>query len=126
MRVFRDMELVEQIGSGMSRILEVYDRSIFKFTPNFMTVSFPIDGSFGNGGNESGNDGNESGNENYERILGQITLDPSIRLDDLVEKTNIPKRTVSRLTRKMQEDGVIKRIGSARSGRWEITANYVK
>jgi len=27
MRVFRDMELVEQIGSGMSRILKAYDRS---------------------------------------------------------------------------------------------------
>jgi predicted HTH transcriptional regulator len=90
-----------------------------------MTVSFPLEGNFGNDGND-GNDGNESGNdgnENYEKILIQITLDPSIRLDGLVEKTNIPKRTVSRLTKKMQEDGVIKRIGSARSGRWEITAN---
>jgi len=46
MRIFRDMELVEQIGSGMSRILKVYDRSIFKFTPNFLTVSFPTEESF--------------------------------------------------------------------------------
>ena len=30
MRVFRDMELVENFGSGMHRILQAYDRSIFQ------------------------------------------------------------------------------------------------
>jgi len=35
MRVFRDMELVKQIGSGMSRILKVYDQSIFELSPSF-------------------------------------------------------------------------------------------
>jgi hypothetical protein len=34
-RVFRDMELVEQIGSGMSRFLKAYDRSIFELTQSF-------------------------------------------------------------------------------------------
>jgi len=42
MRVFRDMDLVEQIGSGMNRILAAYDRSIFKFTSNFMMVTLPV------------------------------------------------------------------------------------
>ncbi|HCX62593.1 MAG TPA: transcriptional regulator, partial [Clostridiales bacterium] len=42
MRVFKDVKLVEQLGSGVQRILKVYDRSIFKFSPNFLKVSFPI------------------------------------------------------------------------------------
>ena len=42
MRVFRDMELVEQIGSGMSRILKAYDRSIFELSPSFTVVTFPL------------------------------------------------------------------------------------
>jgi len=42
MRVFHDVDLVEQLGSGMSRILEVYDQSIFSFEDNFLIVTFPF------------------------------------------------------------------------------------
>ena len=42
MRVFHDLDLVEQLGSGMSRILEVYDRSIFTFEDNFLIVTLPF------------------------------------------------------------------------------------
>ena len=40
MRVFKDIGLVAQLGSGMSRILKVYDRSIFEISENFMVVTF--------------------------------------------------------------------------------------
>lgn len=40
MRIFKDMNLVEQLGSGVKRILNVYDKSVFQFSPNFLTVSF--------------------------------------------------------------------------------------
>lgn len=36
MRVFRDLDLVEQLGSGMTRILKAYDKSIFKITNNYI------------------------------------------------------------------------------------------
>jgi len=41
MRVFIDVELVEGLGSGMRRILEAYDRSVFEITPSFIVVTFP-------------------------------------------------------------------------------------
>ena len=40
MRVFRDLELVEQLGSGVPRILEKYEPSIFEIFPNFLRVVF--------------------------------------------------------------------------------------
>ena len=40
MRVFKDLDFVEQLGSGMSRILSAYDRDVFSFTSHFMTVKF--------------------------------------------------------------------------------------
>ena len=43
MRVFRDVELVESLGSGMTRILNAYDRSIFDLTPSFLVVTFPLE-----------------------------------------------------------------------------------
>ena len=40
MRVFKDMELVEQLGSGMARILSAYDKNVFSFTSHFITARF--------------------------------------------------------------------------------------
>jgi len=40
MRVFKDIGLVEQLGSGMSRILKAYDKSVFDISDNFMVVKF--------------------------------------------------------------------------------------
>src|SRR5690606_40413239 len=41
MRVYRDLELVEQLGSGVPRILESYGRECFRFMDNFIRMTFP-------------------------------------------------------------------------------------
>lgn len=45
MRIFRDMELVEHLGSGMRRILSAYDNSIVHISEHFFELRFPMDGS---------------------------------------------------------------------------------
>ena len=40
MRIFRDLEFVEHLGSGIHRILKVYDKNVFKISDNFFEVSF--------------------------------------------------------------------------------------
>jgi predicted HTH transcriptional regulator len=42
MRVFRDLDLVEHLGSGVPRILKNYGKECFKFTENFLRMTFPI------------------------------------------------------------------------------------
>ena len=41
MRVFRDLELVEHLGSGVPRILMAYGKECFRFTENFLRMTFP-------------------------------------------------------------------------------------
>ena len=41
MRIFKDLELVEHLGSGIPRILETYKKDCFVFTENFLRMSFP-------------------------------------------------------------------------------------
>lgn len=41
MRIFKDIELVEHLGSGIPRILEAYPKECFKFTENFLRMTFP-------------------------------------------------------------------------------------
>lgn len=43
MRVFKDVDLVEQLGFGMERIMSIYDKSIFEFLPNFLRINFYFD-----------------------------------------------------------------------------------
>ena len=119
MRVFKDVELVEHLGSGMGRILKAYDRSIFDLTSGFMVVTFP----FANGyGNEVGTNGTNNGtnkNGNVAMILKAISENPSITLDALAKATSLSRRTIAREIKIMQESGLIKRHGSTR-GHWEI------
>jgi predicted HTH transcriptional regulator len=44
MRVFRDLDLVEHLGSGVPRILKSYGKECFKFTENFLRMTFPVSG----------------------------------------------------------------------------------
>lgn len=41
MRVFRDLDLVEHLGSGIPRILRAYGKDCFRFTENFLRMTFP-------------------------------------------------------------------------------------
>ena len=41
-RVFKDLELVEYLGSGMPRILKAYPRTAYTFSSHFIRTTFPI------------------------------------------------------------------------------------
>lgn len=42
MRIYRDVELVESLGSGIPRILRAYGEDFFTFTDNFIRITFPV------------------------------------------------------------------------------------
>ena len=41
MRVFKDLGMVEQLGSGVPRILQYYGKECFQFSDNFLRMIFP-------------------------------------------------------------------------------------
>lgn len=120
MRVFRDMELVEQIGSGMSRILKAYDSSIFELTPSFTVVTFPFEEAF------ISPNGNING-----KMIGKITdrtkttlevikETPTATIAQLAELTGKSQRTISRDLKEYQDASLIRREGAKRNGRWVV------
>lgn len=116
MRVFRDMELVEQIGSGMSRILNAYDRSVFELSPSFTIVTFPFEETF-----MSLNDmTNGKINGKINSILDVLKCNPTATIPELIEATGKSQRTVSRELREYQEAGLLQREGARKNGRWIV------
>ena len=45
---------------------------------------------------------------------------PKITLDELSQKLKKSRRTITRLVKKLQEDKIISRIGSDKTGYWEV------
>jgi len=119
MRVFKDVELVEHLGSGMGRILKAYDRSIFDLTSGFVVVTFPFTNGYDNEVGTNGTNNGTNKNGNISMILKAISENPSITLDALAKATSLSRRTIAREIKIMQESGLIKRHGSTR-GHWEI------
>lgn len=54
MRVFKDVGLVEQLGSGMSRILNAYSTDVFHIFDHFIKVVFPFSESVSENGDNNG------------------------------------------------------------------------
>ena len=116
MRVFRDMELVEQIGSGMSRILKVYDRSIFEISPSFTVVTFPFEEAFIKQYDKI----NDKINDKISSTLDLLRYNPTATIPDLIEVTGKSQSTISRELKEYQESGLLRREGSKKTGRWVV------
>lgn len=41
MRIYKDLDLVEQLGSGVPRILQTYGQDCFQFSENFLKITIP-------------------------------------------------------------------------------------
>ena len=59
-------------------------------------------------------------NDTVNAILALIKQNPSITYEDLTEKTGKSRRTISRIITELKTTGTLVRVGSDKSGHWEI------
>ncbi len=53
-------------------------------------------------------------------IVNLIKAEPKITLDELAQRSNKSRRTITRIIKKLQDEGVISRIGSDKAGCWKV------
>jgi predicted HTH transcriptional regulator len=116
MRVFKDMNYVEQIGSGMSKILKVYKPSIFDINSSFTTVTFPFDDKPIN----SKEIASEKNRQKMLNVLSIINEKPEVTTSEIAEILNENHTTTRRRLIIYQEMGLISREGSRKTGKWVI------
>ena len=56
------------------------------------------------------------------QILEQIQINPKVTMTDLANLTGYSRRWVAQTMKQLQELNVIKRVGSTKTGYWEIIA----
>ncbi len=125
MRVFRDMDLVENFGSGMHRILQVYDRNIFKIFDNFVMTEFKYDEEVLKQITSTQNVGTNDTvkdivNDTVKLIYGSVKSDCYITIAELMEQTKKSRPTITRALSELKEKGYIERVGSDKTGFWKI------
>lgn len=147
MRVFRDMELIEQLGSGMRRILDAYGRDAFEIDDNFICVTFPFsqealglnddltvgddtvedrecaDGRFGEVqvGSVNGTVKWHSNlTEREKDLLSLLNENPHITYEGAASALGLSRRTVARAFAALSTKGIIAREGSDKNGVWSI------
>jgi predicted HTH transcriptional regulator len=128
MRVFSDLKLVEQLGSGVHRILDVYDESIFKISDNFLEICFPFEQDYLDslkGGAIGGVIGGAIGSaiddltDRQRDVLNLIIENNRISYKAIADKLGINESAVIKHIKALRDKEAIVRIGGTR-GYWEI------
>lgn len=127
-RVFKDVDLIENIGSGVLRILDAYDKSCFKFMDHFLRVSFKYKENPFEYENNTPKNGTISGvlndvkniTDNEQIIINIIIENSNISQKEISDISKIPYRTVQRLISSLKSKKIIERVGSNKSGYWKI------
>lgn len=122
MRVFKDLELVEQLGTGIIRILKSYSKDVYEFSDNFIRVNFKFKSSetLTNIPKSVDNTNAYYLNEIQERIIQLIRENKHITQQEISNNLGISRITVARNLKDLKEKNIIKRNGSNKTGQWEL------
>ena len=135
MRVFRDVDLVESLGTGLLRVLKVYKKEDFVFMDNFTRVIIPYAVT---SSNTDENVAEKYINELSERqqliiktILGIAQNVAEIVAENVAEKIivntkylserlGVNRKTVQRDLTELVEKNLVRWVGSDKTGHWEV------
>ena len=121
MRIFRDLNFVEQLGTGIQRVLKVYPKDIFEFFPNHIRVTIHFnDNKFISQEKYSESFKNYNLNEIQESILKLILDKPNITQEELGRLLGVTVKTISRNFKVLLERNYVKRVGANKNGYWEV------
>jgi len=132
MRIFKDLELVEQLGSGIPRILQHYGKESFSFSDNFlrMTLSTKEDvtepnerakeeGGVMGGAIGGAIDATEALTKRQREVLKLIANNTAITYTEIAEALSINESAVGKHITAIKNKGFLIRHGDTR-GYWEI------
>lgn len=132
MRIYRDVELVESLGSGIPRILRAYGEDSFKFTDNFIRITLPIrayarvSGGVSGGVSEGVSEGVISNLEGMtdavkEELLNILKLfkdDEGMKLKDIASNRERPVKTIERYVKILKDLSLLEFRGAPRNGKY--------
>lgn len=125
MKIFLQCHIVEQTGHGVPKVVRKYGAKAYDFGTSTITVTIPFDRSgFKNKQENATVNATASATvklTNTEKaILSLISEDKAITVGGLSEKIGKHRTTILRALSQLKEKRLIERVGSDKTGHWEI------
>lgn len=129
MRIFSDMDLCEQLGSGMKKILKTYPKNIFDISEHFISVNFQ----YNKEAMDILNKNNNVGLNTKEIELSEIAIlvlkafenNEKMTQQQIADNLQVTVRTVQRAIKELTDKGYIQREGSKKSGQYIVLKPYM-
>ena len=145
MRVFRDVDMVEALGTGMLRVLKVYKEENFVFMDNFIRVVIPynwLPSELSNGSSEN-KTVNVAGNNIHdlserqlfimdimidvaENVAENVAERFKVNTKYLSERLGVNRKTVQRDLVELVEKHLVRWVGSDKTGHWKVIKTIEK
>ncbi|MCK5030918.1 MAG: winged helix-turn-helix transcriptional regulator, partial [Thermoplasmatales archaeon] len=110
-KIFRFIQLSETIGNGFHKMIDGW-KSYYQVEPDikgsfdYYTITFPVV--------------QKTVEKTVEKILQAIREHPKISIREMQIVTGLTRRGVEWNLRKLKSEGIIKRVGPAKGGHWEV------
>ena len=135
MRVFRDVEMVEALGSGMQRIMHNYTKDNFEFGDNYVRMTIPYNWVDGQEkvtskvtskvtGKVTGKVAGKVTDKTPDKLLRLIAANPEITITRMMTALSMSDSGIQKVLRKLQSQGLILRVGPDKGGHWKIIENH--
>ena len=119
MRIFKDLVLVEHLGSGLNRILRAKKRVSYLIKQNYMKNVFHIN-TVPLSDDNLGATQETKKLSTKEKIIVALKKDGSLTREDLALVVAVSANMVKQHLGKLKAENRIKRIGSTKAGYWEV------
>lgn len=130
MRVFRDLELVEHLGTGIRKILKKYDKNIYHFFPHFIRVSIKYNQNefeYENIPNKKEINYSDLNLTSVQEGIISLILDRSnITQEEMSNLLGVTSRTIRNHIKYLVDNDYIVRIGADKNGKWKVIKKEVK
>jgi ATP-dependent DNA helicase RecG len=112
MRIFKDLDMVEQLGSGVPRILKTYSKDSFVFGDSFTRMVFPL--------KTTVKTTTKTTMKTTVKILQLIKNNSKITREALAKEIGISIDGIDYNIKKLKKEGKLKRIGPDKGGYWQV------
>jgi predicted HTH transcriptional regulator len=116
-RVFKDLNYIEQLGNGIPKIVKKYSRNAIEVDNFAIQTTLEFDADI-NGSTQKTTQ--KTTQETANKILNEIKNKPMIIKEELSTMLGITTNGVKWQLKKLKNKGIIRHVGTRKGGHWEI------
>ncbi|MBR6409903.1 MAG: putative DNA binding domain-containing protein [Clostridia bacterium] len=114
-KIMGQLDMIEQTGHGVPKIIGVYGKQAFDIAENHITVTIPF--AFEPSMNRTNYDGLS---QTHAAVLKVIKNNPALNLDEIAELAGIGRTRTSQIIRDLKDLRKIERVGGRNKGYWQV------